>query len=117
MALFLDFQSGSMFKFALVLVSIAATSIALSPAVRGDWNNFDDIVAFGDSYTFVQGTAGYTNFSFIGGAQNVSFSKQDLFNDQILFNQASLHLVGKLQVIVLTIYHRRARTVRIGSSI
>jgi hypothetical protein len=44
-------------------------------------------VAFGDSYTYVQGTAGLQNFSFIGDLQNFSYTPQQLLSNEIVQNQ------------------------------
>jgi phospholipase/lecithinase/hemolysin len=45
-------------------------------------------IAFGDSYTFVQGTAGYSNFSFIGSylPEQFSFTPQTLLSNKIVQN-------------------------------
>ncbi|KAK0503947.1 hypothetical protein EDD18DRAFT_1316563 [Armillaria luteobubalina] len=42
------------------------------------------VCAFGDSYTFIQGTAGHANFSFIGDAANYSFSPGELLSNEIV---------------------------------
>jgi len=47
-------------------------------------------LAFGDSYTYVQGTDGLQNYSFIGDLQNYTFTPQQLLSDQIVQNQVSL---------------------------
>lgn len=47
-------------------------------------------IAFGDSYSYVQGTHGLQNYSFIGDLQNFSFNAEDLLTDQIVQNQVSL---------------------------
>jgi hypothetical protein len=44
-------------------------------------------LAFGDSYTYVQGTAGLQNYSFIGDLQNYSYSPQTLLTNEIVQNQ------------------------------
>jgi len=44
-------------------------------------------LAFGDSYTYVQGTAGRQNYSFIGDAQNYAYNPQTLLTDEIVQNQ------------------------------
>ncbi len=44
-------------------------------------------LAFGDSYTYVQGTAGLQNYSFIGDLQNYSYSPHTLLTDEIVQNQ------------------------------
>ncbi len=46
-------------------------------------------LAFGDSYTFVQGTLGHQNYSFIGDAQKYSFTASQLLSDSIVLNQTS----------------------------
>lgn len=45
-------------------------------------------LAFGDSYTFVQGTHGHQNFSFIGDylPQNFAYTPQDLLSNRIVQN-------------------------------
>ncbi|KAL5519854.1 hypothetical protein ACEPAG_1514 [Sanghuangporus baumii] len=53
------------------------------------WDNIRYVYAFGDSYTFVQGTHGLANFSFIGDFQNLSFTKEELFSDEIMFRNTS----------------------------
>ncbi|KAI1350726.1 hypothetical protein F5Y01DRAFT_325968 [Xylaria sp. FL0043] len=42
------------------------TKATYTPRTRFNWDDTQNLIAFGDSYTFVQGTAGYPNFSFIG---------------------------------------------------
>lgn len=44
-------------------------------------------LAFGDSYTYVQGTSGRQNYSFIGDLQNYSFAPEKLLSDEIVQNQ------------------------------
>ncbi|TVY43418.1 Acetylesterase [Lachnellula subtilissima] len=44
-------------------------------------------LAFGDSYTYVQGTSGRQNYSFIGDLQNYSFTPEKLLSDEIVQNQ------------------------------
>ncbi|PFH54098.1 carbohydrate esterase family 16 protein [Amanita thiersii Skay4041] len=48
------------------------------------WDNTKFIYAFGDSYSFVQGTQGHANFSFIGDAIDFSFTPQQLFANEII---------------------------------
>jgi hypothetical protein len=47
-------------------------------------------LAFGDSYTYVQGTAGRQNYSFIGDVQSYSYSPQTLLTDEIVQNQVRI---------------------------
>ncbi|KAF9013238.1 hypothetical protein BDQ17DRAFT_1386831 [Cyathus striatus] len=49
-----------------------------------DWNLIKHVYAFGDSYTFVQGTAGHANFSFIGDALDLSFTPHQLLANKII---------------------------------
>jgi hypothetical protein len=56
-------------------------------------------LAFGDSYTYVQGTAGRQNSTFIGDYFNFSFTEDKLLNDHIVQNQVR-KLWSRLRVIV-----------------
>ncbi|KAI0449242.1 hypothetical protein F5B21DRAFT_518304 [Xylaria acuta] len=47
---------------------------ACMPKRHFNWDETKYLIAFGDSYTFVQGTAGYPNFSFIGSYLPGQFS-------------------------------------------
>ncbi|KAF8957252.1 hypothetical protein BDZ97DRAFT_1906861 [Flammula alnicola] len=49
-----------------------------------NWDNIKYVHAFGDSYSFVQGTRGNGNFSFIGDALHFSFTPQQLLTDEII---------------------------------
>ncbi|GAW13091.1 hypothetical protein ANO14919_024690 [Xylariales sp. No.14919] len=53
-----------------------------------NWDDTKYLIAFGDSYTFVQGTAGYTNFSFIGSylPGQFGFSPSTLLSNKIVQN-------------------------------
>lgn len=46
-----------------------------------------DRLAFGDSYSFIQGTEGYGGYSFIGSQLNLTFTPQQLLSDQIVPGQ------------------------------
>ncbi|KAK9455664.1 carbohydrate esterase family 16 protein [Dipodascopsis uninucleata] len=52
-------------------------------------SDVDAILAFGDSYSFVQGTAGRSGYSFIGDKLNYAFSADQLFSSQIRPNRTS----------------------------
>ncbi|KAL4797102.1 hypothetical protein BDV19DRAFT_387639 [Aspergillus venezuelensis] len=52
-----------------------------------DWDATRHILAFGDFYTYIQGTAGHPNYSFIGDEQNYAFDKRTLLGDAIVQNQ------------------------------
>ncbi|ORY56356.1 uncharacterized protein BCR38DRAFT_356006 [Pseudomassariella vexata] len=52
------------------------------------WEKTKYFIAFGDSYTYVQGTSGYPNYSFIGSylPNQFSFTPETLLADQIVQN-------------------------------
>lgn len=52
-----------------------------------NWHTTKSLLAFGDSYTFVQGTLGHPNYTFIGDAFNLSFTPEKLFSNRIVLNQ------------------------------
>ncbi|KAH6988398.1 hypothetical protein EDB80DRAFT_755856 [Ilyonectria destructans] len=52
-----------------------------------DWSTTNLVLAFGDSYSFVQGTEGHWAYSFIGDQLNVSFTPQQLLSNQIVPGQ------------------------------
>ncbi|ETW81017.1 hypothetical protein HETIRDRAFT_240452, partial [Heterobasidion irregulare TC 32-1] len=49
-----------------------------------DWNAVKYVYAFGDSYSFVQGTTGFPNFSFIGDAFHPAFTSEQLLSNEIV---------------------------------
>lgn len=58
-------------------------------------NNLEILsLAFGDSYTYVQGTYGRQNYSFIGDAQNYSFTPAELLSDKIVQNQVGSFFIS-----------------------
>ncbi|TVY49435.1 Acetylesterase [Lachnellula cervina] len=59
-------------------------------------------LAFGDSYTYVQGTYGRQNYSFIGDLQNYSFTPEKLLSDEIVQNQTGTSAGGPNWVEYLT---------------
>ncbi|KAJ3854060.1 hypothetical protein EV368DRAFT_73109 [Lentinula lateritia] len=69
------------FPFIQVLMTVAATA---ATSLGVNWNSTRFVYAFGDSYTFVQGTSGYPNFSFIGDVLNLAFTPQKIFSDDII---------------------------------
>ncbi|KAF8158099.1 hypothetical protein B0H34DRAFT_845475 [Crassisporium funariophilum] len=48
------------------------------------WDQIKYVYAFGDSYSFVQGTHGFANFSFIGDALDLSFTPEQLLANEII---------------------------------
>ncbi|KAJ3566034.1 hypothetical protein NP233_g7254 [Leucocoprinus birnbaumii] len=67
-------------------------------ARRFSWNNIKYVYAFGDSYSFVQGTKGHANFSFIGDNLSPEFTPQDLLTNQIIPRNVSKFLTKKKEV-------------------
>jgi len=57
-------------------------------------------LAFGDSYTYVQGTAGRQNYSFIGDLQNYSYTPQTLLTDEIVQNQVSVSNIAEIHILI-----------------
>ncbi|KAJ6559118.1 hypothetical protein DFH09DRAFT_519937 [Mycena vulgaris] len=74
-----------MLVYAALTVLCSAGGVAAKPRPQVfSWDAIRYVYAFGDSYTFVQGTAGHANFSFIGDALNTSFTPQQLLADEII---------------------------------
>ncbi|RDW90763.1 SGNH/GDSL hydrolase family protein [Aspergillus mulundensis] len=59
-------------------------------------------IAFGDSYTYVQGTHGYPNYSFIGDQLNYAYDAHTLLTDKIVQNQTGTSAGGPNWVEFLT---------------
>ncbi|CAJ2513054.1 Uu.00g011730.m01.CDS01 [Anthostomella pinea] len=77
----------------IVLVAVSASFGLATSQPRGPpnqrrfkWEETKHIIAFGDYYTFVQGTAGYPGFSFIGDYRpgHLSFTPEELLTDKIV---------------------------------
>ncbi|KAJ7147031.1 hypothetical protein C8R43DRAFT_1129820 [Mycena crocata] len=68
----------------LLLNAVAGAKFTTPGPNVFDWDSIRYMYAFGDSYTFVQGTAGHANFSFIGDALNFSFTPKQLLDNQII---------------------------------
>ncbi|KAK7193085.1 hypothetical protein DPSP01_007576 [Paraphaeosphaeria sporulosa] len=66
--------------------SASATPTHNSHKPSFNWSQTKQLIAFGDSYTFIQGTAGHANYSFIGDALSSSFHPSDLLADRIVQN-------------------------------
>ncbi|KAF2852007.1 carbohydrate esterase family 16 protein [Plenodomus tracheiphilus IPT5] len=90
------------------LAALAAHTLATptsSPNSKNNkfsWTSIKSLIAFGDSYTYVQGTLGHTNYTFIGDAFNLSFTAEKLFSNRILQNQTSTAEGGPNWVEYLT---------------
>ncbi|KAF1973537.1 hypothetical protein BU23DRAFT_533148 [Bimuria novae-zelandiae CBS 107.79] len=73
----------------LALASLTTTSPApLAPKTVHpfNWASTKHLIAFGDSYTFVQGTTGHPNYSFIGDNLAPAFTPQQLLSNRIVQN-------------------------------
>ncbi|KAF9870967.1 lysophospholipase a [Colletotrichum karsti] len=58
-----------------------------APAASFNWQKTSHVLAFGDSYTYVQGTEGWWGYSFIGSQLNISFTPEQLLSDRIVPGQ------------------------------
>ncbi|KAI1121171.1 hypothetical protein F5Y10DRAFT_288786 [Nemania abortiva] len=78
------------FPHLLCAVCLASQYVraAYIPKPHFNWDDTKYLIAFGDSYTFVQGTAGYPNFSFIGSylPGQFEFSRNTLLSNKIAQN-------------------------------
>lgn len=82
---------------------ITLTSAHPSPQKsKFKWSEIKHLIAFGDSYTYVQGTQGRQNYSFIGDNFNFSFSPSDLLSNRIVQNQTATAEGGPNWVEYLT---------------
>ncbi|KAF9498977.1 putative lysophospholipase [Pleurotus eryngii] len=72
---------------AYTLTAVVASSE--THKARFDWDAIRYVYAFGDSYTFVQGTQGHANFSFIGDALDPSFTREQLLSNEIISKNTS----------------------------
>ncbi|KAI5293759.1 hypothetical protein KEM52_005249 [Ascosphaera acerosa] len=66
----------------------SASATALKP-VPFSWQRTNALLAFGDSWTYVQGQRGARNFSFIGDRYDTDFSPLDLFSNRIERNEVA----------------------------
>jgi hypothetical protein len=59
-----------------------------SPSFHGEFIRYSNLIsfslAFGDSYTFVQGVLGYPGYSFIGDFLNFAFTPTQLLSNEIV---------------------------------
>ncbi|KDQ25587.1 hypothetical protein PLEOSDRAFT_1085077 [Pleurotus ostreatus PC15] len=90
----------------------SASPVAASSEIhkaRFDWDAIRYVYAFGDSYTFVQGTQGHANFSFIGDALDPSFTREQLLSNEIIAKNASIGFLSlrrlKLGIVHFPVYH------------
>ncbi|KAJ5408097.1 hypothetical protein N7509_001980 [Penicillium cosmopolitanum] len=88
----------------LLLTSVRA--VDASPTTKStdkfQWSSKKGLIAFGDSYTYVQGTHGHQNYSFIGDAFDFAFDEQTLLSNKIVQNQTATAEGGPNWVEYLT---------------
>ncbi|KAI1306133.1 hypothetical protein F5Y03DRAFT_406163 [Xylaria venustula] len=77
-----------MYALCGVTLVLGHTEAAYTRKPRFNWNDTENLIAFGDSYTFVQGTAGYPNYSFIGSylPGQLGFLPDTLLSNKIVQN-------------------------------
>ncbi|KAF7314412.1 Lysophospholipase A [Mycena kentingensis (nom. inval.)] len=74
---------GSVLAFAVALHALAAPEPRkYHPAAKFNWDKTKYFYAFGDSYTYVQGVNGVTNFSFIGDSSG--YTTEELLANTIV---------------------------------
>ncbi|KAJ5427135.1 Esterase SGNH hydrolase-type [Penicillium sp. CMV-2018d] len=74
----------------------------LSKPAKFDWSSTKALIAFGDSYTYVQGTLGHQNASFIGDQLNLAYDAETLLSNKIVQNQTATAEGGPNWVEYLT---------------
>jgi hypothetical protein len=89
-------------ELVLTLLPFAAVNVASpTPSTRDkfDWSSKKALIAFGDSYTYVQGTHGHQNYSFIADQLNFSYDAETLLSNKIMQNQVSTCHIYRLSYI------------------
>ena len=66
------------------------------------WVDTKHLITFGDSYTYIQGTHGHQNYSFIGDLEHFSYTPEKLLSDRIVQNQTATAEGGPNWVEYLT---------------
>lgn len=74
----------------LACAALAATAAAAPTSdpkkAKFSWKKTKSLIAFGDSYTFVQGLQGHPNYTYIGDNFDISFTPSELFDNRIVQN-------------------------------
>lgn len=94
-------------RFLLLAGSTLAAAIAAAPSSSSknpqfNWKKTKSLIAFGDSYTFVQGTHGHPNYTYIGDNFNIAFTPQELFSNRIVQNLTATASGGPIWTEFLT---------------
>lgn len=90
---------------ALACTALAASTLASPTPNKANsfsWKKTKSLIAFGDSYTYVQGLLGHTNYTYIGDNFNLAFTPQQLFSNRIVQNQTSTASGGPVWTEFLT---------------
>ncbi|KAI2670530.1 CAZyme family CE16 [Penicillium roqueforti] len=87
---------------AIAFGTIFARASPLSRPAKLHWSSTKALIAFGDSYTYVQGTIGHQNFSFIGDQFNLAYDAEALLSNKIVQNQTATAEGGPNWVEYLT---------------
>ncbi|KAF4555481.1 Hypothetical protein D9617_2g054420 [Elsinoe fawcettii] len=85
----------------LVTATLAASTLA-HPGSTFSWQKTNALLAFGDSYTFVRGTYGRENYSFIADALTPTYTPAQLEDNYIIQNQTGTSAGGPNWVEYLT---------------
>lgn len=75
---------------ALACAALAAAAAAAPTSepkkAEFSWKKTKSLIAFGDSYTYVQGLKGHPNYTYIGDNFDISFTPAELFDNRIVQN-------------------------------
>jgi hypothetical protein len=78
------------YRFAIGYI-LAAAALASPVQSQGknnfNWHKIKSLIAFGDSYTYVQGVLGHPNYTYIGDNFKLGFTPAELFSNRIVQNQ------------------------------
>ena len=81
--------SSGLVALTALFISTSAHPPSYRPKSSFSWADTKYLITFGDSYTYVQGTNGHQNYSFIGDAFSLGFDAVDLLSDRIVQNQTA----------------------------
>lgn len=72
-----------------ICLSLAASTLATPTPPKDssfNWHSTKSVIAFGDSYTYVQGLQGRRNYTYINDNFDLSFTPAELFSNRIVQN-------------------------------